>query len=244
MLRKIYFLALVIFPAIIHAQSCVVAIMTRDTIWVGADSRQFGAIYDSAIRSLIQYKFIDCKIQHQGNMYFAAMQATNLEIFPIAKKSYRAGGTVGKTSVLYKKNAIPAFYEILKKLPNPLNCCNFMASEILFFGFENNKGLAEKISFRFDNKKNQHIHVSYKDTAYENIAGSEPTICILGRLGSIDRRDIPGLYKKLGAPKTIKYLINAEIKFRRKAGDTAGPVDIVRITSTGATWMSKKKACH
>jgi hypothetical protein len=225
---KYLLLLSIIYSEFTHGQTCIVAKKTKDTIFVGSDSRISRTRYDGTVDT-----GSICKIYTFGKLNIALIGSFFDEAIAITKKAGKIEKSFAGLRRTYEdsmKKLIINFY--IKNVPsqswtsfekkNPL-------PSIIFFGTQGDSLYLSLSGFIMQNNKIV-------------FASRDGDILADGQIDEI----WPTLFNKStwvqGEVATIKKMITIEAKAH--PDHVGGAINIVKYTKKSTTWMPKKNQCN
>jgi hypothetical protein len=238
-----------VFSNVASAQTSIVAVRTPNEMVVGADSK--GQLGGDRL-----YNIPLCKIVKANNLFFAISglshdPATSFDANAVAIQASQSEGTIHDRATEFEKLIVMPLTRALKEIRRdyPMNYNrDFVgkpALQIIFFGFERN--LLVLLAREFEGRTSDSGGLPYvRITKRLNCPGEACPLgemaVYLGQAEAINRfrRENPDSYA-VGLVKAVRHLIQLEID---DVPDKVGPpIDVLRITRTGAEWIERKKEC-
>lgn len=249
MLCKLSIAILMIAPIFLKAQTCIVAVKSKDKIVVGADSRvsQPGIYNNEATET---YADTACKIVFNGQFGIAyegaggpqCMNAARYALYTFSSPSKITNCFKSITSALierYEDSLLVrpdlATQQYLEKL-FPIGM-NKLIGAIFFFGYQ-----ADSIIFEtYYLQRIVGIDGRYHDVWNQYIT---PDTTAIGLIKELDASRI--LHNKSTWAKGVVPGIISAINYSHQYNPThvGGPVDIIEVTVKKYRWLQKKKICN
>ncbi len=236
----------------------IFALVTKDTIWLAADSKGNNTSYSSPIenpKSKTKF-FTECKIGKTDNIYYA-FTGNFVYAKKLNGKLIFSSDSIIKQSVIkcktFEKSIIDFDVIIKKKLNETLAIMKSLDPK--HFVAINNLVLLEGIivSFfdavpkfkymRYDLKEANETFeiISNKDNGPDHYPFSKPIGYNEAIIESLKNPN--SLHWKIkGKKEQLIYLINLEVE--RHPDFVGAPIDILSITNKGCTWLTQNKECQ
>jgi len=220
------------------SSTCIVIYHYGNAFYVGADSRS--TMDDGTYKSI-------CKIHHSGTCYYAISGYDDQRLYVVAHNSLLKNGLVQDIiqsfAVEMKKQYTGLMQYVKQHNPKKYSfyCDNKNAlGTVVFFGFDQ-QGEPYTISVEFDMVNNFNQNPTIKESIDEGFE-----FLALGMTDHINKYPESELCKilksdSLHIEKGIERLIKSEIgKHKDKIGY---PIDLLKLTKSGPTWIRKKQQC-
>jgi hypothetical protein len=224
----------------LHATS-LVAVRTRDAIFIGSDSKMING--DGGEAGNV------CKIRSSNGAYFGIARlwgspAQGFSVASVAAEALHSKGNLVNRVTHFEKLLLPPLERLLMSL-KATDATRFQremegqsAVDVLFVGFEAGHPALLSRSFIVRNGASQRINVRIKREECSHDCAEELAYAALGQHEAIDRAlaENPHFWK-IGFAEAIRRLINLEIS---AAPNFVGqPISILTIDKYGPRWIEQ-----
>ena len=249
--KLLLFLGLVVLDVpIIHSQTSIVAARRPNEVVIGADSKRKISEFDSAGNLLGVTSTLACKIQKAEGFYFGCSgPCGEVDVASIIVKTSRRIGTIQRKVEILVPLVEDALNRFLKnKSQNALRRYTSRPTmlQLLFVGIQDRVPLIVGVDFHYRRADSGVMSVRAGAT---QTCGATPDACTHLAVGKTEA--IAAFSRKKGSMDFlaraqpafgVEYLIRLEIE---EEGDDVGPpIDILRITRSGAQWIRRKRQCE
>jgi hypothetical protein len=235
-------LFILLLPCFLNAQTVVIAKKTKNSIIVGADSRETFYFVDPKTKEKIKKFGSICKIYSSGKFNFAVIGGSIEDNINCAKKaclkannfedliiSYANDLTnVLNTNLEILRTYLPDTYNQLVESQRPVFC------QVFFFGYQADTALLKLVAMKVQNKISEPVKVE--------AFGLQADLLFGGHVEEIrDPISKPKTWKK-GISETIKNLIILEEEFH--GDEVGGEIQITEVKRKSTRWINKKPPCN
>jgi len=228
---------LAIFMLLFHqlyAQTTVIWVVTDTGIFVGADSRAFAKKTSNLGNVKIFKTDSVCKIVNVGKYNFAIVGYFPDVVRHKAIEACKKGGTFSEVGAFFRKIFLDSMIDGSAKgnFDYPDSIKGMAYSIVTFFGYENDSAKILMLGTDFVKSGDDIVPKHY--SSRKNLDG-------IGKTSAITR-----YLNHNYLDKHTQNRINKLIELQK--GDTplevGGPVDILKVTKDGHTWLQNKDHCY
>lgn len=224
-----------LLSSLAKAQTCVIAIKTKDAIYVGADSKVLTPVYNNLTHRWDSVFSMTCKIGHHGNFNFAVVGNLGEINKAAASKSILTATNskqlIGNYIEEFKKNALLKMDSISKfnySIFNSIYSINQPFAYCIFFGLENDTLFLKTMAFIRTENIGGNLSIAPAYLEYDTLALGHAT-----EIYDMKMFDKPSTWSK-GNISAIKSLIKLSEKYNPL--NVGGEINILEVTRKRTLW--------
>jgi hypothetical protein len=246
--KLIVSLYFVFFAPVTHAQTSIVAARGPNEVVIGADSKRKISEFDPSGSLVGVTSTLACKIQKANGFYFGCSgPCGELDVASII-----VGVSRGPASIQRKVEVLVPLVEdalnnfLTNKSPNArrLYVNKPTALQLLFVGIQNRVPLILGVDFHY-RKSDASAFAAAGEIRVCGATSDACTHLVIGRTDAISnftkKKGSMDYLARVKPVVGVERLIQMEID--EEPDDVGPPIDILRITKRGDTWIRRKRQC-
>jgi len=240
---------LVLTIPLVHGQTSIVAALGPHEVVIGADSKRKISEFDPSGSLVGVTSTLACKIQKADGFYFGCSgPCGEVDVTSIIVQASRRAGTIQRKVELAVPLVEDALDDMLRnKSQNALQryATKPTILQLLFVGIQGQTPLILGVDFHFRGSPSGRFSVSAGETQSCQKTTDACTHLAIGKTNAIAnfsrRKGSMDFLARVQPVVGVERLIQMEID---EEGDDVGPpIDILRITRSGAQWIRRKRQC-
>lgn len=248
-LAPLAWICLVLIVPIVHAQTSIVAALGPHEVVIGADSKRKISEFDPSGSLVGVTAALVCKIQTAEGFYFGCSgPCGEVDVTSIIVQASRRPGTIQRKVEL----AVPLIEDTLNNMlrDKSQNALRRYASkptilQLLFVGIQGQTPLILGVDFHL-RKSPSGFSITAGETQSCEKTSDACTHLAIGKTDAIAnfsrKKGSMDFLARVQPVVGVERLIQMEID---EEGDDVGPpIDILRITRSGAQWIKRKSQCR
>jgi hypothetical protein len=246
--KLVVLLYLVLLAPVVHGQTSIVAARGPNEVVIGADSKRKISEFEPTGRLVGVTSTLACKIQKADGFYFGCSgPCGELDVASIIVRASRGPASIqSKVEGLVPlvEDALNNFLE--NKSPNALRLYvnKPTALQLLFVGIQNRVPLIIGVDFHY-RKSESGVSVKAGEIRVCGATSDACTHLVIGRTDAISnfskKKGSMDYLARVPPVVGVERLIQMEID--EEPDDVGPPIDILRVTKRGATWIRRKRQC-
>jgi hypothetical protein len=248
-LALLVWICLVLIVPVVHGQTSIVAALGPHEVVIGADSKRKISEFDPSGDLVGVTSTLACKIQKADGFYFGCSgPCGEVDVASIIVEASRRAGTIQQKVEL----AVPLVENALNNMlrDKSQNALRRYANkptilQLLFVGIQAQTPVILGVDFHFRRFPSGVLSVRAGETQSCEKTTDACTHLAIGKTNAISNFSrkrgsmdfLAGVQPVVGVERLIQMEIDEE-------GDDVGPpIDILRITKSGAQWIRRKRQC-
>jgi hypothetical protein len=236
---SVYLMAVLSTPGL--PQSCLIAVKTKNAVYLGADTRSIIIKTDSITQAQDTVLKTECKIYHSGKINFAVFGEFTKEATEIANSAVKNGKTFSKAMVSFEDRFARLLSNVfdyysttdMHKYLQLLKDDGSVIAETIFFGFESDSSVLFEIPFILSRPESGGVRIAHGIVHKRVIS----TGCTDKIKDSISKE----ITWTNGIPSTIHDLI--KIQCNSNSIYAGSEIVILKVEPKGVTWIPDKNSC-